>query len=170
LPKGLPPLLPGALRIVSRDVHEAFSWRPDFVSISDPVKTHGGDIIACKKFLGNAGVGAWANMKACAKVVALFWPHRDELGLARKAASSPLEGILIVNLMDRMENRVPGAVNIPPCKFQTQFLAESLPCGSKVTYLGELPDSLCGQPSNNWRELSATQPAEMPWGQTTTFV
>ena len=65
LPKGLPPLLPGTLRIVSRDVREAFSWRPDFVSISDPVKKHGGDVIACKKFLGNAGVGAWANMKAC---------------------------------------------------------------------------------------------------------
>ena len=103
-------------------------------------------------------------------VAALFWPHRDELGLARRVASFPLEGFLIVNLMDRMENRVPGAVNIPPGKFQTQFLTESLPRGSKVTYLGELPDSLCGQPSNTWRELSATQPAEMPWGQTTTFV
>ena len=169
LPNGLPRLLPRTLRIVSRDVRETFAWRPDFVSVSDPVKTRGGDVIACKKFLGNAGIDSWAIMKPCSMVTALFWPHRDEVGFVRKAASSPLDNVLIINLMDRMENRIASAVNIPPGKYQTRFLTESLPRGIPVAYLGKLPDSFCRQPFNKWRELSTTEAVDMQLSRTTTF-
>lgn len=167
LPKGLPRLLPGTLRIVSRDVREAFTWRPDFVSVSDPIKTQRGDVIACKKFLGNAGVDAWAVMKPCAQVVALFWPHRDELKLAHQLTRSLSADMLILNLMDRMENSISGAVNIPPGKYQARFLTESLPRGCRIAYLGQLPKSLRGQACATWRDLSALTTAELQSGRTT---